>query len=321
MKESILPRMKTATQDTVLGGIIKHLNDKKMVIVLGEPGEGKTITVLDFCVQNTYPSHYYRCSPNTQMSSLLIFMAKAIGVRITDDNDQLQELIQEKLRKDPNYCFAFDEVEYLACGNCHKLDVLRQIYDETDVSIIICGTYELKDMLSGEQKRGRNRSKTHNRSQLFRRLRKAEFGLIEEKEVYDYLSMLEDEYAVVFDPKVKANLVSQCRDRNNGGLGNFVEIIELIFSELRPEWQDISYQIIERTGRALHNHTEPVQSFTGLKPTLRKSKNTLFDEEEADYEHPVARETKRPFVDVNKLKKVSINLATYNDILQHKMGK
>ena len=49
MKESILPRMHTATQDTVLGGIIKHVNDRKMVIVLGEHGEGKTITVLDFC--------------------------------------------------------------------------------------------------------------------------------------------------------------------------------------------------------------------------------------------------------------------------------
>lgn len=29
MKESILPRMQTETQDTVLGGIIKHLKDKK----------------------------------------------------------------------------------------------------------------------------------------------------------------------------------------------------------------------------------------------------------------------------------------------------
>ena len=35
MRESILPRMYTATQDTVLGGVIQHVNSKKMVIVLG----------------------------------------------------------------------------------------------------------------------------------------------------------------------------------------------------------------------------------------------------------------------------------------------
>ena len=44
MKESILPRMHSDAQDMVLGGIMKHVEDKKMVIVLGEPGVGKTTT-------------------------------------------------------------------------------------------------------------------------------------------------------------------------------------------------------------------------------------------------------------------------------------
>ena len=38
--------METKTQNTVLGGIIKHRSDGKMVIVVGEPGEGKTITFI-----------------------------------------------------------------------------------------------------------------------------------------------------------------------------------------------------------------------------------------------------------------------------------
>lgn len=42
MKESILPRMHSDAQDMVLGGIIRHVDDRKMVIVLGEPGEGKS---------------------------------------------------------------------------------------------------------------------------------------------------------------------------------------------------------------------------------------------------------------------------------------
>lgn len=321
MKESILPRMHTSTQDAVLGGIIKHLSDQKMVIVLGEPGEGKTITILDFCLQNSKPSYYFRCSPNTTMNSLLIFIAKAIGVRITDNNDQMQELIQVQLKNNPNYCFVFDEVEYLANGNCKKLDVLRQIYDDTDVSIVICGTYELKDMIAGERKS--NKKQNHNRSQLFRRLRLAEFTMIDESEIYNYIAQLEKEYAVIFDSKVKSELVSQCRDRQNGGLGNFIEIIELLFSQVRPEWKAISHQLIRENGRVLHTHTEHIQSFTGIKPQKKK----VVDDEEAPsdsiriYTNNVPLKEEHTYVDVASLPIVHINTALYNDSLRHKMLK
>ena len=77
MRESILPRMHTNTQDIVLGGIIKHVQDKKMVIVLGEPGEGKTITVLDFCAQNPFPSYYkteFKRNSNKTLTIVLYLM-------------------------------------------------------------------------------------------------------------------------------------------------------------------------------------------------------------------------------------------------------
>lgn len=320
MKESILPRMHTATQDAVLGGIIKHLEDKKMVIVLGEPGEGKTITILDFCVQNSKPSYYFRCSPNTTMNSLLIFIAKAVGVRVTDNNDQMQALIQEQLNNNPNYCFVFDEVEYLANGNCKKLDVLRQIYDDTDTSIVICGTYELKDMISGERKS--NQKKNHNRSQLFRRLRLAEFGLIDENEIYDYLQVLEKEYAVRFDSKVKSALVSQCRDRQNGGLGNFIELIELLFSQVRPEWKAISYNLIRESGRVLHTHTENAQSFTGIKPRKKTDSEEAAEKEAERVPVPTSCFPETPMCsDVVSLPLIHIDISTYNDSLRHKMLK
>lgn len=97
----------------VLGGIIRHVEDRKMVIVLGEPGEGKTTTILDFCMGNPAPTYYYRFSPNTTMYSLLIFIANAIVVRISGGNDEVQNRIQKKLQQNSDYCFVFDEAEYL----------------------------------------------------------------------------------------------------------------------------------------------------------------------------------------------------------------
>lgn len=319
MKESILPRMHTDTQATVLGGIIKHVKDGKIVIVLGEPGEGKSVTILDFCAQHDKPSYYYRCSPNTTMNSLLVFIANAIGVRIVGDNDEVQNRIQEELQNNPNYCFVFDEVEYLVNGNGNKIDVLRQIYDETSVSFVICGTYVLKDLISGERKR--KSTKTHNRPQIFRRLRKAEFERIKEEEVAAYISELERQYAVRFEAPAKSVLISHCRDRQSGGLGNFIEIIELLFSVVRPEWETISYQIIEETGRVLHTHKEAAQSFTAIKLD-KKDKELLAQREllNTSLEDKIALfPQKSAYVDVSELKPVVINLAMLQDVLRHKL--
>lgn len=318
MKESILPRMETATQNTVLGGIIKHVSDDKPVAVFGEPGEGKTVTVLDFCLQHNKPSYYYRCSPNTTMHSLLVFIANAIGVRIVGDNDEVQNRIQEQLQNNPDYCFVFDEAEYLANGNGKKLDVIRQIYDATDVPVVICGTYALKDLISGEKTTSRSK-KNHNKPQIFRRLRKEEFSLIEESEVADYLSMLESRYAVRFDSKAKSVLISHCRDRQSGGLGNFIEITELLFSIVRPEWEAISHQIIQETGRILHTHKEAAQSFTAIK--FDKTDLAMKEQRGLSIEEKLAQSPPKPmpYVDVSKLETVTIDTATLQDALRHKM--
>ena len=175
-------------------------------------------------------------------------------------------------------------------------------------------------MISGEQKS--RRKKNHNRSQLHRRLRLAEFQIVKESEVYNYIALLEDKYNVSFDPKVKAELVTQCRDRQNGGLGNFIEIIELLFSEVRPEWKAISYQIIRETGRVLHTHTERVQSFTGIKPrkSNKQDENNPTADNNAQNEmknHNAAAATDH--IDVRKLKTAVIDTAIFNDSLRHKM--
>lgn len=316
MKESLLPKMYTATHDTVLGGIKAHVSQHKMVIVLGEPGEGKTCTVLDFCSQADFPCYYYRCSPNTTMNSMLIFMANAIGTRIVGGNDEVQNRIQLKLRQEPNVCFVFDEAEYLAYGNASKIDVLRQIYDETDVPIVICGTYALKDLISGERKN--KTTQTHNRPQIFRRLRKEEFQLIEEGEVLEYIQELEKEYAVRFESNVKNSLISLCRDRQSGGLGNFIEIIELLFSYVRPEWEDISREIIRKTGRVLHTHDELSQSYHAIKA----DKVDLLAEEEKKKEtetNATESTASAKTIDIAQLEVAVIDMDIYKDALHHKM--
>ena len=141
---------------------------------------------------------------------------------------------------------------------------------------------------------------------------------IDEQEILDYLRQLERKYAVSFSSKVKSELVSICRDRQSGGLGNFIEIIELLFDQVRPEWKNISYQLIKESGRILHTHKEKSQSFKAIK----HSKEDLVDTEnlekannpEAEIPSPVAIE-----VDASSLPISQIDSALLHDCLHHKM--
>lgn len=120
-------------------------------------------------------------NPRSSISRLQQNHRNALGLRVVGTNDELQTRIQKCLQENPDYCFVFDEAEYLTYGNANKIDVIRQIYDETQVPIVICGTYLLKDLISGDRKK--NSKITHNRPQIFRRLRKEAFtSLKPEKE-------------------------------------------------------------------------------------------------------------------------------------------
>ena len=107
------------------------------------------------------------------------------------------------------------------------------------------------------------------------------------------LIQLEKQYAIFFEPQVKTALISRCRDRQSGGLGNFIEILELMISYVRPEWETISYQIIEESGRILHDHTEDIQSYTSIK----SSRYDILENEEVENIESVVNAVNIPTTD------------------------
>ena len=97
-------------------------------------------------------------------------------------------------------------------------------------------------------------------------------------------------------------------------------ILELLFSQVRPEWETISYQMIRETERTLPDHTDPVQSYTSIKPTK-------FDDHEIrDFEEQkrivTASVQSRPgdSIDISILSPVRVDMKILQDVLRHKMG-
>src|SRR5574344_1071275 len=110
-QESILPRMSISNQDAIIGSILSLSNLNYIVALIGEPGSGKTVTVLDFCSRCPMQAFYYRCPGNLSMKSMLAQIARSIGIGATekDSSDTLQRLIEAQLHTNSNYYFVFDE--------------------------------------------------------------------------------------------------------------------------------------------------------------------------------------------------------------------
>ena len=184
------------------------------------------------------------------MKNLLVQIANKINTHVKGDTYSVQQQLTEALIADPKHILLFDECEYLHRGNVSKIDVLRQIYDESNIPMVLCGTYQLQTLLSG--------ANDHNQPQIFRRLFKAEFKLVTKEEFTKYLDTLEELLVLRFTPDVRNELFTLCTDVENGGLGIFIYLLENTLPFVRPEWEEICIALKE------HQPIDTSQLTTGI---------------------------------------------------------
>ena len=188
-------------------------------------------TLLDDINLEYSDAHVILCSPTMTMKNLLVKIVNSINTHVKGDTYSVQQQLTEALIADPKHILLFDECENLHRGNVSKIDVLRQIYDEANIPMVLCGTYRLQALLSG--------ANDHNQPQIFRRLFKAEFKLITKEEFTKYLDELEELLVVRFTADVRNELFSLGTDVENGGLGIFIYLLENTLPFIRPEWEEI----------------------------------------------------------------------------------
>lgn len=230
IRRTSLPTMQTKSYAEVMGTIKMGIKQKKLTAVFGTPGSGKSSLLND--IELEYPqAHRILCSPTMTMKNLLVQVAHSINAHVKGDTYTVQKQLSEALIADPNHILLFDECENLHRGNVSKIDVLRQIYDESNIPMVLCGTYQLQALLSGLN--------DHNQPQIFRRLFKAEFKVVTKEEFTVYVDDLEKLLKLKFTSDVRNELFALCTDMENGGLGIFIYLLENTLTFIRPEWEAI----------------------------------------------------------------------------------
>lgn len=186
---------------------------RKMGVIIGYPGSGKTTAMKEYAKRTT-GAVYIEAVASMRMNDLLEMMAESCGIELGRGTifKKRQKLINSLQGRD--VMFLIDEAEYLRKWDVSKFEELRKIWDNTGTPIILCGTFELESIIT----RGNGKE---NLAQLYRRKYEIRLKGIRESEVREFLKC----YNITKD--AADLLVAVAIDVKHGGLGNFIELLEL----------------------------------------------------------------------------------------------
>jgi DNA transposition AAA+ family ATPase len=186
---------------------------RKMGVLVGHPGSGKT-TVLRNYAQMQPGVVYVEAWHNMRIGDLLETIGRSLGITLRGNSYTKTQAIIAALKGRNDIAIAIDEAEYLCRHNVDKLEIIRKIWDNTGTPIIISGTMVLEDLLT----RGKGGS---NLAQLYRRKVEIKLRGITPKEAKEILS------GYYISDNAAAGLASIAGDVKHGGMGTFVELLDL----------------------------------------------------------------------------------------------
>lgn len=190
-------------------------NKRKMGVLVGHPGSGKT-TVLRHFAKMQPGVLYIEAWPQMRVGDMLTAIANELGITLSGNNMVKTRQLMNSLMGRTDVLIAVDEAEFLSKQqDVTKFEILRKIWDNTGTPVILCGTDALEGMLT------RGRGRHDNLAQLYRRKVELKLSGIGQAETRGILK----EYNVT--PEAANALAAIAADVKHGGMGTFVEILDI----------------------------------------------------------------------------------------------
>lgn len=209
--------VKTADALTVLG--ICHLarEERRLAVVVGPAGAGKTTGLQRYKQLHPDVTVYIRANPLQSLAGLAIKIGDQIGLSLRNGMslDSMLDAIVQELRHRPRVILV-DEADYLTSGSLRRMEILRTVLDESGCGMVLAGMPRLLEILTRGPSLKENLAQFYSRVTYLRELQ----GLTED----EVRAFCQARGAALTEAALR-ELVRRANDRHFGGARRVVNIL------------------------------------------------------------------------------------------------
>lgn len=229
----------TRDAEEILGVCELAQESRKLAVIVGPAGAGKT-SALNRYKANVPDAVMVRANPNMSAAGLCIRIGQQLGLGLRNGQslDYMVDAIVQDLSNRPRLVMV-DEADYLITAtSLRKMEILRTIFDEGGVGMVICGMTRLMHHLTVGTSMKENLAQFYSRVAYLRRL----VGFSEEEiRVFCRQFPVEDSAVEL--------LCRLARNPDRGGLRRLSNLLSN--SSLLASGEAITYRHVEVAAREL----------------------------------------------------------------------
>ena len=209
--------------------------EKEIGVLTGSPGIGKTTTLKEFAKDYAGDVVYFTARPEMSVRDFIQQLASPLGLGVLYGSayERTVAVIDALLRRP--HTLVVDEAENLARSSVSKLEILRHVYDDAGVGVVMVGTPRLKTILVKGPSRRENLSQLYSRVGYF-----MEVSGLTEEDVGQILS------AQKMTDAAKQELWRVAADTDYGGTRMFFKVWKLLQKVTNAENSEITRDTVRQ---------------------------------------------------------------------------
>lgn len=237
--------------------LIEAYRQREFLMLYGYSGCGKTTILKQFAEKYAPYVRYFEDFDSLSPAQLVVEIGKKLNIPLKMRTRELQTL-KEHFKAMPPIILLFDEVTASGTKGVEKLTLLRKLYGEKAVPIVICGTPYLHNCIYIDEKHDLFDS-------IISRLDEHEMRGMTRQDAGEYIRMVAGKENLQFTYPAEQALIQVALNKYIGGINAFTTIIGRCITLARVHYYRAPGHTMPETAKCIRSEVQDEGSYPGAK--------------------------------------------------------
>lgn len=233
---------------------------RELLLLYGYSGCGKTTILTQFAEKYSNYIFLIKDFDSLSPAQMLVEMGECINMPIKLRKNETHHL-KRQIEALQGVMFLFDEVTATSYSSFTKMEMLRRIYDETHVPIVLCGTPLLQKTIYAS-------NRFDHYCSLISRMDEHEMHGMTRNNAGDYIEMVAGKENVQFAYPAREALITTATNKNIGGINAFTTIIGRCITLARVQYYNSPGRSIPDKTKCIRTEIPGDHAYPGAKLIL-----------------------------------------------------